>query len=217
MHLDVVEFLITLVPHERCSPERSRVVDTAAAAVPEVQLSWVTPCSASETLSVGHRGRSVISSFGDARLWSHRWMQIYIPWIPIFIITTDPHRGSRRWVASFPTLSISDAERRVYHNRSVSDALHHHRISDTMMNSIHPLIPRTSALTARYCSRVVDTAVVQADERRVVRSTKKVAPRRDPTTEWCFLRCIMLKMSRVESRLAATYQAIVFRFAKSPT
>ena len=44
-----------------------------------------------------------------------------------------------------------------------------------------------------------------------------VAPRRDPTTEWCFPRCIMLKISRVGSRLAATYQAIVFRFAKSPT
>ena len=43
------------------------------------------------------------------------------------------------------------------------------------------------------------------------------APRRDPTTEWCFLRCIMLKISRVGSRLAATYQAIVFRLAKSPT
>ena len=33
-------------------------------------------------------------------------------------ITTDPHRGSRCWVASFPTLSVSDAERRVYHNRA---------------------------------------------------------------------------------------------------
>ena len=76
-------------------------------------------------------------------------------------------------MASSPTLSISDAERRVYHNRSVSDALHHHRISDTMMMSTHPLVPRTSALTARYCSRVADTAVVQADERRVVRGTKK--------------------------------------------
>ena len=89
------------------------------------------------------------------------------------IITTDPLRGSRCWVASYPTLSISDAERRVYHNRRVSNALHHHRISDTMMMSTHPLVARTSALTARYCSRVADTAVVQADERRVVRGTKK--------------------------------------------
>ena len=101
-------------------------------------------------------------------------MQIYIPWIPIFIITTDPLSEARGvGVASSPTLSISDAERRVYHNRRVSDALHHHRISDTMMMSTHPLVPRTSALTARYCSRVADTAVVQADERRVVRGTKK--------------------------------------------
>ena len=68
--------------------DRSRVVDTAAAAVPEVQLLWVTPCSASETLSVGHRGRTNISSFGDARLWSHRRTPIYIPWIPTFTITT---------------------------------------------------------------------------------------------------------------------------------
>ena len=36
-----------------------------------------------------------------------------------------------------------------------------------------------------------------------------VAPRRDPTAEWCFLRCIMLKISRVGSRLAATYRAMV--------
>ena len=41
-------------------------------------------------------------------------------------------------VASLPTLSISDAERRAYHNRRVSDALHHHRIFDTMMMSTHP-------------------------------------------------------------------------------
>ena len=167
---------------ERCNTGCSRVVDTAVVAVPEVQLLWVTPRSASERLNVGTELLRYLSSFGDARLWSHRWMQIYIPWIPIFIITTDPLRGSRCWVASFPTLSVSDAERRVYHNRRVSDALHHHRISDTMMNSTHPLVPRTSALTARYCSRVADTAVVQADERRVVRGTKKVAPRRDPST-----------------------------------
>ncbi|MDY6105883.1 MAG: hypothetical protein SPH89_04495 [Candidatus Limisoma sp.] len=47
-------------------------------------------------------------------------------------ITTDPLRGSRCWVASFPTLSISDAERRVYHNRSVSDAHNPHRTFGTM-------------------------------------------------------------------------------------
>ena len=41
-----------------------------------------------------------------------------------------------------------------------------------------------------------------------------VAPRRDPTTEWCFMRCVVLKMSRVGSRLAETYQAIVFSFCK---
>ena len=36
-----------------------------------------------------------------------------------------------------------------------------------------------------------------------------VAPRRDPTTEWHLLRPTMLNISRVGSRLAATYQAIV--------
>ena len=30
-----------------------------------------------------------------------------------------------------------------------------------------------------------------------------------PYTEWCLLRCIMLKISRVGSRLAATYRAMV--------
>ena len=45
-----------------------RVVDTAVVAVPEVQLSWVTPCSASERLNVGTQLWSRQSSFGDARL-----------------------------------------------------------------------------------------------------------------------------------------------------
>ncbi|MDY5999892.1 MAG: hypothetical protein SPJ05_06545 [Candidatus Limisoma sp.] len=41
-------------------------------------------------------------------------------------------------MASLPTLSISDAERRVYHNRRVSDALHRHRIFDTMpLSTLH--------------------------------------------------------------------------------
>ena len=47
---------------------RSRVVDTAAAAVPEVQLLWVTPRSASERLNVGTVLLRYPSSFGDARL-----------------------------------------------------------------------------------------------------------------------------------------------------
>ena len=93
-----------LVPRTSALTARycSRVVDTAAVAVPEVQLLWVTPRSASERLNVGTELLRYISSFGDARLWSHRWMQIYIPWIPIFIITTDPLRGSRCWVNSVP-------------------------------------------------------------------------------------------------------------------
>ncbi|MDD7604082.1 MAG: hypothetical protein SPJ71_01085 [Candidatus Limisoma sp.] len=48
------------------------------------------------------------------------------------------HEARGVGVASFPTLSISDAKRRAYHNRRVSDALHHHRIFDTMMMSTHP-------------------------------------------------------------------------------
>ena len=35
-------------------------------------------------------------------------------------------------MASFPTLSISDAERRAYHNRRVSDARYPQRIFDTL-------------------------------------------------------------------------------------
>ena len=41
-------------------------------------------------------------------------------------------------VASSPTLSISDAERRVYHNRSVSDAHNPHRTFGTMWMLICP-------------------------------------------------------------------------------
>ena len=56
-------------------------------------------------------------------------------------ITTDPLRGSRCWVASSPTLSISDAERRVYHNRSVSDAHNPHRTCGTMWMLICSAMP----------------------------------------------------------------------------
>ena len=138
---------------ERCNTGCSRVVDTAAVAVPEVQLLWVTPRSASERLNVGTELLRYLSSFGDARLWSHRWMQIYIPWIPIFIITTDPLRGSRCWVASFPTLSVSDAERRVYHNRRVSDAHNPHRIFGTMWMLVRstPIVGSRLAATYHGC------------------------------------------------------------------
>ena len=44
-------------------------------------------------------------------------------------------------VASFPTLSISDAERRVYHNRSVSDAHNPHRTFGTMWMLICSAMP----------------------------------------------------------------------------
>ena len=37
----------------------------------------------------------------------------------------------------FPTLSISDAERRAYHNRRVSDALNPQRIFDTLWILVH--------------------------------------------------------------------------------
>ena len=34
---------------------------------------------------------------------------------------------------SIPTLSLSEAERRVYHNWSLTEAPHHQRVSDTLM------------------------------------------------------------------------------------
>ena len=66
------------------------------------------------------------------------------------IYTVDSHihyhnRTSTRFVhivsLTFTGLSTSGTEPGVTHNRRVSDALHHHRIFDTMMMSTHPLVP----------------------------------------------------------------------------
>ena len=89
---------------------------------------------------------------------------LYIPWIPTFCYHDRPsHEARGVGVASLPTLSISDAERRVYHNRRVSDALHRHRIFDTMPMSTHSS-PLSARWQARVHSRVVDTAVAAVPE-----------------------------------------------------
>ena len=59
-------------------------------------------------------------------------------------------------VLFFTGLSTSGTEPGVTHNRRVSDALHHHRIFDTMMMSSHPLIPRPSHLYTSYQKRLPD-------------------------------------------------------------
>ena len=70
----------------------------------------------------------------------------------------------------FPTLSISDAERRAYHNRRVSDALHHHRIFDTMM------MPRRSICNVRLGGTIPTPGWDNT-------SAWEVAASRDPTFE----------------------------------
>ena len=55
-------------------------------------------------------------------------------------------------VLFFTGLSTSGTEPGVTHNRRVSDALHHHRISDTMMMSAHPLIISSDATLAAAVS-----------------------------------------------------------------
>ena len=74
----------------------------------------------------------------------------------------------------FPTLSISDAERRAYHNRRVSDARYPQRIFDTLW-----ILVRSTPIPGRTKARPYDRMVFSA--------------------------CIMLNISRVGSRLAATY------------
>ena len=71
---------------------------------------------------------------------------LYIPWIPTFSITTDPlTRLEVLGWTPFPTLSISDAERRAYHNRRVSDALNPQRIFDTLWILVRSDLSRLSA------------------------------------------------------------------------
>ena len=60
----------------------------------------------------------------------------------------------------FPTLSISDAERRAYHNRRVSDARYPQRIFDTLWMLIRSdLHHRPSNLTAQQ-RRITASAVL---------------------------------------------------------
>ena len=71
---------------------------------------------------------------------------LYIPWIPTFSITTDPlTRLEVLGWTPFPTLSISDAERRAYHNRRVSDALNPQRIFDTLWILVRSDLSRLAA------------------------------------------------------------------------
>ena len=55
------------------------------------------------------------------------------------------HEARGVGVASFPTLSISDAERRAYHNRRVSDALNPQRIFDTLWILVRSDLSRLAA------------------------------------------------------------------------
>ena len=80
---------------------------------------------------------------------------LYIPWIPTFCYHDRPsHEARGVGVASLPTLSISDAERRAYHNRRVSDALNPQRIFDTMWILVRSDLSRLSA-TEMTCGRRV--------------------------------------------------------------
>ena len=113
----------------------------------------------------------------------------------------------------FPTLSISDAERRAYHNRRVSDARYPQRIFDTLWMLVRSDSHRCQTRFSLVCKVSNLAQKIGANEHPY-----PVVPRRDPTTEWCFVRGKYAEGEvDVGSRLAATYQAIVFRFAKSPT
>ncbi|MDY4943413.1 MAG: hypothetical protein SO082_09465 [Candidatus Limisoma sp.] len=68
------------------------------------------------------------------------------------------------------------------------------------------------SLRDSHHSRIYDTAAVQTCILAITQLASTRLPGRTearPYDEWCFLRCIMLKISRVGSRLAATYQAMV--------
>ena len=49
------------------------------------------------------------------------------------------------WWTPFPTLSVSDAERRAYHNRRVSDARYPQRIFDTLWILVRSDLSRLGA------------------------------------------------------------------------
>ena len=55
------------------------------------------------------------------------------------------HEARGVGVASLPTLSISDAERRAYHNRRVSDARYPQRIFDTLWILVRSDLSRLGA------------------------------------------------------------------------
>ena len=75
---------------------------------------------------------------------------LYIPWIPTFCYHDRPsHEARGVGVASFPTLSISDAERRAYYNRR-SDALNPQRIFDTLWILVRSDLSRLAA-TGQAC------------------------------------------------------------------
>ena len=59
--------------------------------------------------------------------------------------TTDPPRLKFCGWTPFPTLSISDAERRAYHNRRVSDARYPQRIFDTLWILVRSDLSRLGA------------------------------------------------------------------------
>ena len=63
-----------------------------------------------------------------------------------YVITTEHLRSSLSNLLIFLTLSLSEAERRVYHNWSLAEAPHHQRVSDTLMMPIHSAAALHSAL-----------------------------------------------------------------------
>ena len=67
------------------------------------------------------------------------------------------HEARGVGVASLPTLSISDAERRAYHNRRVSDARYPQRIFDTLW-----ILVRSTPIPGRTKVRPYDRMVFSA-------------------------------------------------------
>ena len=102
--------------------DRSRVVDTAVVAVPEVQLLWVTPGSVPEVLNPVKKSTIMWANLGGSVVIENVGIHgIYIG-IPLCYHNRASPKLDGYLSSSVPTLSISDAERGVYHDRRVSDA-----------------------------------------------------------------------------------------------
>ena len=80
------------------------------------------------------------------------------------------HEARGVGVASLPTLSISDAERRAYHNRRVSDARYPQRIFDTLWILVRstPISGRTKARPYNYLTINTITRALAPNNRATV-------------------------------------------------